>query len=103
MMKSLDITRLVIRRKSVACAALLTGACALGGCASDAQNGALIGGLLGAGAGAIVGHQSGEGWAGAGIGAAAGAAGGYIIGNEMDKDPRRSHHHARRSHPRYEY
>ena len=79
--------------------ALMMCAATLGGCANDAQNGALLGGLIGTGAGAIIGHQTGEKWAGAGIGAAAGAATGYIIGNEMDKDPRRSHS----SHPRYEY
>jgi uncharacterized protein YcfJ len=79
--------------------AMVMCAATLGGCANDAQSGALIGGLLGTGAGAIIGHQTGEKWAGAGIGAAAGAATGYIIGNEMDKDPRRSHN----SHPRYEY
>jgi hypothetical protein len=40
----------------------------LGGCATDAQTGALIG-------------------------AGAGAAGGYIIGNEMDKQDDHHHHH----------
>jgi uncharacterized protein YcfJ len=78
---------------------LLFVAAAFGGCASDAQNGAVLGGLLGAGTGAVIGHQSDEAWAGAGIGAAAGALGGYLIGNEMDKDPRRSHN----NHPQYEY
>jgi hypothetical protein len=76
----------------------------LAGCASDAQNGALIGGLLGAGTGAIIGHQSGEGWAGAGIGAAAGALGGYIVGNEVDKD--HGHHSSwndSRRNYRYDY
>lgn len=72
---------------------LLAGALAsvalLGGCETEAQNDAVIGGLLGAGAGAIIGNNSGHhGWGGAGIGAAAGALGGYIIGNEIEKDRR---------------
>jgi uncharacterized protein YcfJ len=55
------------------------------GCETNAQNDALIGGAIGAGAGAIIGHQSGHAGTGALIGGAAGAAGGYIIGNEQDK------------------
>ena len=39
---------------------------------------------MGAGAGAIIGHQSGHAKEGALIGAAAGAAGGALIGNQMD-------------------
>ena len=57
----------------------------LTGCANDAQTGAVVGGLLGAAAGAVVGHQSGERDAGAAIGAGVGALGGYVIGNESDK------------------
>jgi len=54
------------------------------GCENNAQTGALIGSLGGAGIGALAGgsHHSGEG---ALIGAAVGAGGGYIVGNEMDK------------------
>ena len=53
------------------------------GCQSDAQSGALIGGLGGAGIGALAGGKHhGEG---ALIGAAVGAGGGYMVGNEMDK------------------
>jgi len=55
------------------------------GCESEAQNDALLGGALGAGAGAIIGHQSGHATQGALIGGAAGGAGGYILGNEADK------------------
>jgi uncharacterized protein YcfJ len=55
------------------------------GCDSDAKNDALIGSAVGAGAGAIIGHQSGHATQGALIGGGAGAAGGYIIGNEQDK------------------
>ncbi|MHC4478267.1 MAG: glycine zipper domain-containing protein [Planctomycetota bacterium] len=56
-----------------------------GGCESEAQSGALLGGAVGAGAGAIVGHQSGKTTEGALIGGAVGAGAGYMIGNEGDK------------------
>ena len=51
------------------------------GCATTpAQNGALQGGVLGAGAGAIIGNQSHHAGEGALIGGAAGALGGALIG-----------------------
>jgi outer membrane lipoprotein SlyB len=56
-----------------------------GGCESDAGKGTAIGGLGGAGLGAIIGHQSGHTAEGALLGGAVGAGGGYIIGNERDK------------------
>ncbi len=49
------------------------------------QKGAVIGGAAGAGAGAIIGHQSGHKGEGALIGAAAGAALGGLIGAKLDK------------------
>ena len=55
------------------------------GCDSDAGNGALIGGGVGAGTGAIIGHQSGKTGQGALIGGAIGAGTGYLIGNAQDK------------------
>ncbi len=55
------------------------------GCQSDAGRGAGIGGLAGAGVGAIIGHQSGHTTEGALIGGGVGAGAGYIIGNERDK------------------
>jgi len=58
------------------------------GCASmgeKTKGGAVIGGLLGAAAGGIIGHQSGHGLEGAAIGGAAGAIGGGLIGNQMDE------------------
>jgi uncharacterized protein YcfJ len=58
------------------------------GCASmgeKTKGGALIGGIIGAGAGGIIGHQSGHGWEGAALGAAAGAMTGGVIGNQLDK------------------
>jgi len=54
----------------------------ISGCTST-QKGAGLGGLMGAGAGAIIGHQSGHAKEGALIGAAAGAAGGALIGDQM--------------------
>ena len=50
-----------------------------------AQQGAVLGGLIGAGAGGIIGNQSGRGLEGAAIGAAAGALGGAAIGNARDQ------------------
>lgn len=49
------------------------------------KGGALIGGIVGAGAGGIIGHQSGHGLGGAAIGAAVGAISGGLIGNQLDK------------------
>ena len=49
------------------------------------KTGALIGGIVGAGAGGIIGHQSGHDIAGIAIGAVAGAIGGGLIGNQIDK------------------
>jgi hypothetical protein len=55
------------------------------GCESQGQTGAALGGLGGAGLGAIIGHQSGHTAEGALIGGAVGAGGGYILGSEQDK------------------
>jgi uncharacterized protein YcfJ len=55
------------------------------GCDSSAGTGAGIGGLGGAGLGAIIGHQSGHTTEGALIGGLVGAGSGYLIGNEADK------------------
>lgn len=64
----------------------LTGCATTGtGQVNRASQGAVIGSLLGAGLGAVVGHQSRETGEGATIGAAAGALGGYVLGNEQDK------------------
>ena len=49
------------------------------------QKGAAVGGVAGAGLGAIIGHQSGHTGEGAVIGGAAGAIGGAIIGNQMEQ------------------
>lgn len=55
------------------------------GCASDAGNGALIGGGVGALAGGIIGHQSGHAVGGALIGGAVGAGTGALIGHASDE------------------
>jgi hypothetical protein len=58
-----------------------------GGCQtpSHAAKGTVLGGLLGAGTGAVVGHALGDTGAGAAIGAGAGALGGAAIGNALDE------------------
>ena len=56
------------------------------GCATQAENGALIGGGVGAGLGAIVGHATGNTAAGAAIGAGVGALTGAAIGAQEDKN-----------------
>lgn len=57
------------------------------GCRSPyhSDQGAALGGLLGAGTGAIIGGATGHPLAGAAIGAGAGAIGGAAIGNGMDE------------------
>jgi len=58
------------------------------GCANQQNNtteGAVVGGLVGAGAGAIIGHQSGHAGGGALIGGALGALGGAFVGNKIPK------------------
>ena len=52
----------------------------------NTQRGAATGGLIGAGAGAIIGHQSGNTLGGALIGGAAGATAGGLYGNQRDKE-----------------
>jgi uncharacterized protein YcfJ len=69
----------------VVCVALVFLTC---GCQSNktrTAEGAVIGGVLGATAGGIIGHQSHHGAEGAGIGAAVGAIAGGIIGSQIEK------------------
>ena len=62
---------------------------ALSNCAAptgpNTQQDAVVGGLLGAGTGAIIGHQSGHTGAGALIGGAVGAGAGAMYGNAQDQ------------------
>jgi len=72
----------------MAAAALILGAAfALAGCSgqplSTREKGTLGGGLLGAGAGAIIGSAVGAPGAGAAIGGALGAGTGFVVGNAM--------------------
>ena len=62
-----------------------TAAILIGGCATNAKTGSLIG----AGVGAAVGQWIGKDTEGTLIGAGAGAAAGYMIGNEADKEKSR--------------
>ncbi len=68
-------------------------AIALTGCGVDpgpnTQRGAATGGLLGAGLGAIVGHQSGRALEGAAVGGAAGAGAGALYGSARDQEDAR--------------
>ena len=49
------------------------------------KQGAVVGSLLGAGAGAIIGHQSDRPLEGAAIGAGLGALGGAVVGSAQDE------------------
>ena len=73
MVKGLLITLCVV--------AVSLGLVFVAGCESDAQTGALIGTVIGAGAGQAIGGDTEATLIGAGVG----AVGGYIIGNESDK------------------
>jgi len=55
----------------------------------NSKRGAVLGGLIGAGTGAIIGHQSGRGLEGAAIGGAVGAGGGALLGSARDDDEAR--------------
>lgn len=65
---------------------------ALSNCAEpngpNTQRGAVTGGLIGAAAGGIIGHQSGRGLEGAAIGGAVGAGTGAVYGNAQDQEQR---------------
>ncbi len=66
--------------------AILISCCATTGCATQSgHDGAVLGGLFGAGAGAIIGNQSGDAGEGALIGAGLGAIAGAIIGDSTEK------------------
>ena len=69
---------------------LLTATCSVAtvSCESygpNARTGTVIGGLAGAAAGGIIGHQSGRGLEGAAIGGALGAGGGALVGSAQDQ------------------
>lgn len=69
-------------------AVLIIAALLASGCASTGpktKEGAVIGGVLGAATGGIIGHQKGRGLEGAAIGGAIGALGGGLIGSAADQ------------------
>lgn len=76
-------------RKLVVCAALV--ASLGGGCAplNTTQKNALGGGILGAGAGALIGHQTHHAAGGAAIGGALGALAGTAFGYQMQQTEER--------------
>ena len=57
---------------------------------SKTTQGAVLGGLLGAGTGAIIGNQSDHAGAGTAIGAGLGALGGAMVGNAMEENSRKA-------------
>lgn len=69
--------------RNLVAAAIIASLVATVGCTTT-QKGAGIGSVIGAGTGAIIGHQKGKTAEGALIGAAAGAAGGALIGDAME-------------------
>ena len=64
-------------------------AIALSNCAGptgpNTQQGAVVGGVLGAAAGGVIGHQRGRALEGAAIGGALGAGAGAVYGNAQDQ------------------
>ena len=68
-------------------------------CGPGAKRGTVIGGLAGAGAGAIIGNQSGRGLEGAAIGGAVGAGAGALLGGARDDE--REAEYYRQHHSRY--
>lgn len=68
----------------IACVSLASVGC------NNAGQGALTGGALGAGSGAIIGSMFGKAGKGALIGAAAGAVGGAVLGDQNQKADQRS-------------
>ena len=76
---------------AVVAALAATGCESMGTAAQSKRNqGAVLGGLLGAGTGAIIGNQTGHAGAGTAIGAGLGALGGGLMGNAMEGQDNRA-------------
>ncbi|MFA6022901.1 MAG: glycine zipper domain-containing protein [Candidatus Pacearchaeota archaeon] len=92
-MESIKDSYLVSGLRNIAIAtAVVASGYMVSGCATSGNYG-LEGGLLGAGAGAIIGNQSGD----AGTGAIIGGLGGALIGSQVEKrDREERHEHHRR-------
>lgn len=67
--------------------AMAVSACGCANSNNRALEGAAVGGIVGAGAGAIIGHQSGSGGKGALLGGALGALAGSLVGSNIKKEP----------------
>jgi hypothetical protein len=65
--------------------AMVAACCGCQSTKTKVVEGSVIGGLLGAAAGGIIGHQSGHGAEGALIGVATGAVAGGVVGSQMEK------------------
>ena len=75
----------------VVLAVMLSGCESMGTAAqSKTTQGAVLGGLLGAGTGAIIGNQTDHAGAGTAIGAGLGALGGAMVGNAMEENSRKA-------------
>jgi len=74
-----------MKHKTALTAIALLLAAVVMGCTTT-QQGTVLGGGIGAGTGAIIGHQSGDAGEGALIGGAIGAITGAIVGHEIDKN-----------------
>lgn len=80
-------------KKNIALVVLTGAILVLTGCETmgpKEQSGTVAGGLLGATAGGIIGHQRGRGLEGAAIGGVLGAIGGAMVGSSMDEADRRA-------------
>lgn len=76
-------------KRSILKGVALLGALLMAGCnTTPVQDGAILGGALGAGAGAVIGHQSGRQGEGALIGAGVGALTGALVGDQVDRSRR---------------
>lgn len=72
------------------CALALAGCESMGTAAqSKTTQGAVLGGLLGAGTGAIIGNQEGRSGAGTAIGAGLGALGGAMVGHALEEQDKK--------------
>lgn len=84
------MTRLGIGGLTLGLASLLAGCESMGTAAqSKTVQGGVMGTALGAGAGAIIGNQTGRAGEGAAIGAGLGALGGAMMGNALSEQERR--------------
>lgn len=69
---------------------LFVSACGCQSSPNRAAEGAAVGGIIGAGAGAVIGHQSKHGGQGALLGGTIGALAGALAGSQMQKEPQLS-------------